>query len=1149
MADGADQNIEAFIARWSASGGAERANYQLFLSQLAQLIGAPEVDATVASEESNTYVFEKAVRFKHADGSETTGWIDLYKKGCFVCEAKQSVKEGKRKADEAQAALFGEEDAGRSKTGTARVGTIGWDLAMERARRQAEGYAKALPKEHGWPPFLVIVDVGHCIELFADFSGQGKNYAQFPDRRSFRIMLDDLNREDIRARLKLVWTDPHALDPAKRSAEVTRDIAERLAFVAKDLEKSHDPQQVALFLMRCLFTMFAEDVELLPKQSFYGLLEQYKGRAHLLQHALTDLWKQMDAGGFHSGIADKVRKFNGGLFRDAAALPTTEAMLGELLVAARRDWRDVEPAIFGTLLERALKPEERAQLGAHYTPRAYVERLVVPTIMEPLQEDWAAARVEAQQALETGDRDEARKVVRRFHGELCKTRVLDPACGTGNFLYVAMEMMKRLEGEVLEFAATLGDTGLLELDRVTVDPHNFLGIELNPRAKEIAELVIWIGFIKWQIRTGGQDVIRDPVLRDFKTIECRDAILAWDRKELRRGEDGTIETVWDGTTHTINPATDEEIRDESARVEIYNYITPRPANWPVAEFVIGNPPFISSRDTPRRLGDGYVEALKRAYPKVKRNTDFVLCFWAHALSMRQNYRAVGLVSTSRIRLQQNSEALRKSLGERWAIKFAIPDHDWPDERGTAKVRISMIVAAPAGFDRARLVFAPDHDLVHGRTPRDSYEERWVESIKPDLQEGVSAYELSDLGANAVLCHAGVKPYSRSLHIDASQRKALFPSIDDATKYAPKIANGRDIGQGDRGLYVIDVNDFDEFELRAALPATYEYLLNYAKPERATEKNEKLVREWWKFEANRDDLRAGLAGLSRYIVTLENSPQRYFEFLPPSVLPDQKLRVVACEESKILAVLSSRFHEVFSRRFGGRAGKANTPVYNSACFQKFPFPVLSDQQSAKLSALGEELYLHRKQRQAEHPTLTLTDMYNVLEKLRAGAELSEADRRIHEQGLVSTLKRIHDEIDAEVAAAYGWRADLSDVEILDNLVALNKARAEEEKRGLVRWLRPEFQNPSGKTAAIAGAEDQTELDVAEAEQKPAFPDQIGERARAVRQALIALGKPATPKEVWQSFRDGGNYSKSVRELLETMTALGQAVEHDGRYFAS
>lgn len=391
-------DVQAFIDRWDKSGGAERANYALFLSELAELIGAARPDPAQPDEAANAYVLDKTVTFKHADGTTSTGYIDLYKRGCFVCEAKQSVKPGKQpaKGDAARKALHGEEDAGRIRTGTAKQGTAGWDLAMERARRQAEGYAKALPKEHGWPPFLVIADVGHCIELFADFSGQGKNYAQFPDRRSFRIMLADLANKDVRARLKQVWTDPHALDPAKRSAEVTREIAVRLAMVAKELEKTHEPQAVALFLMRCLFTMFAEDVELLPKKCFHEMLKRFIGRAGKLHNALTDLWQKMNTGGFSAGLEDNVRHFNGGLFANATALPITEEMLGHLIDAADRNWRDVEPAIFGTLLERALSPKERAALGAHYTPRAYVERLVVPTIMEPLQEDWAAARVEAQ---------------------------------------------------------------------------------------------------------------------------------------------------------------------------------------------------------------------------------------------------------------------------------------------------------------------------------------------------------------------------------------------------------------------------------------------------------------------------------------------------------------------------------------------------------------------------------------------------------------------------------------------------------------------------------------------------------------------------------------------------------------------------------
>jgi len=193
-------DVQKFKDKWTKSEGAERANYQIFLSELSELIGAERPHPAQRDEAANGYVFDKIVTFKHANGSTSTGFIDLYKRGCFVCEAKQSVKAGRAPAkdDAARVALHGAEDAGRTRSGTAKRGTAGWDLVMERARRQAEGYAKALPKEHGWPPFLLIVDVAHCIELFADFSGQGKNYAQFPDRRSFRIMLEDLANEEVR---------------------------------------------------------------------------------------------------------------------------------------------------------------------------------------------------------------------------------------------------------------------------------------------------------------------------------------------------------------------------------------------------------------------------------------------------------------------------------------------------------------------------------------------------------------------------------------------------------------------------------------------------------------------------------------------------------------------------------------------------------------------------------------------------------------------------------------------------------------------------------------------------------------------------------------------------------------------------------------
>ncbi|PKP67449.1 MAG: hypothetical protein CVT83_08460, partial [Alphaproteobacteria bacterium HGW-Alphaproteobacteria-5] len=511
-----------------------------------------------------------------------------------------------------------------------------------------------LPKEHGWPPFLVVVDVGHCIELYADFVRQGKNYAQFPDRRGYRIMLEDLRDEAVRERLRLVWSDPMSLDPARKSALVTRDIAERLARVARTVEKrGHAPGKVAEFLMRCLFTMFAEDVELLPAGAFTKLLDGMKDTPDKFKFALEDLWKAMNTGGFAGVIQEVVKRFNGGLFAHPEAIALEPDEIHELWVAARQDWRDVEPAIFGTLLERALDTRERHKLGAHYTPRAYVERLVVPTIIEPLTADWKIAQAEAEQLMREGKPAEARKSVKAFHEALCHTRVLDPACGTGNFLYVSMELMKRLEGEVLEYLADLGEEQyLLELSGHTVDPHQFLGLEINPRAVQIADLVIWIGFLKWQIRTGGQSAIEEPVLRAFKNIKEQDAVLAYDKRELVRDEHGKPVTRWDGITYKKHSVTGEDVPDETARIELYTYSNPKPAEWPKADFIVGNPPFIGTRRMRLVLGDGYTEALAKTYKRVPKNADLVMYWWGHSLEAMtkksSSIRRIGLITTNSI---------------------------------------------------------------------------------------------------------------------------------------------------------------------------------------------------------------------------------------------------------------------------------------------------------------------------------------------------------------------------------------------------------------------------------------------------------------------------------------------------------------------
>ena len=269
-------------------------------------------------------------------------------------------------------------------------------------------------------------------------------------------------------------------------------------------------------------------------------------------------------------------------------------------------WKDVEPAIFGTLLERALDPRERHQLGAHYTPRAYVERLVLPTVVEPLRAEWEAVRTAALLYAQKGDLAKARAEIIRFHNQLCEVKILDPACGSGNFLYVALEHLKRLEGEVLDAAASFGENLLLDLSTHSVDPHQFLGIEVNPRAASVAELVLWIGYLQWHFRTRGDSLPAEPVLKKFRNIECRDAVLAWDGDPLpARDERGEIITVWDRHSMKTDLITGRQVRDETKQIPLLVYPNARRALWPKADYIIGNPPFIGNKRMRDDLGNGY----------------------------------------------------------------------------------------------------------------------------------------------------------------------------------------------------------------------------------------------------------------------------------------------------------------------------------------------------------------------------------------------------------------------------------------------------------------------------------------------------------------------------------------------------------------
>lgn len=1191
-----DHVADAFIARWQGVTASELSTSQSFLIDLCALLGVDTPHPTPAQD----YMFERPITFAHGDGSTSAGRIDLYRRGAFVLESKKT-----------------------------RLGahTRGFDEALLRARSQAEGYARALPAAEGRPPFVVVVDVGRRIELYSEFSRSGGTYVPFPDPRSHRIALADLRRADIRERLRRVWLDPGSLDPSRESARVTRVIADRLAKLARSLEAAgRDAEAVAQFLMRCLFTMFAEDVRLLPEHAFRDLLTRHGEAPDVAMRMLAQLWRDMDAGGFSAVLAGDVLRFNGKLFKQPATLPLDATQLQLLVEAAHADWRHVEPAIFGTLLERALSPKDRHKLGAHYTPRAYVERLVLPTVIEPLRREWTEAQAAAGTLAEEDKADEAVAELRRFHHRLCTVRVLDPACGTGNFLYVTLEHLKRLEGEVLNALDELGfrQTGLaLGGERAdsaggeTVDPHNLLGIELNPRAAAIAEVVLWIGYLQWHFRTRGDVHPPQPVIRDFRNIENRDAVLTYDRVEFVTDERGVPVTRWDGETMKVSPVTGERVPDETARKPVERYVNPRKAAWPEADFVVGNPPFIGASTMRAALGDGYVEALRGAWPEVPESSDFVMYWWHHAalLTRRGAAERFGFITTNSIRQTFNRRILESHLSDAkqpLSLVFAIPDHPWVDTADGAAVRIAMTVGAAESGSGRLLLAVDESEAGNGEVAVKLTEAKGV--IHQDLRVGAPVASAIPLRAMANISSPGLKLHGAGFIVTAEQAKALgLGAVNGLERHIRPYRNGRDLTGTPRGVYVIDLFGLEALEVRDHFPAVYQHILERVKPERESKSHTKdgagYARLWWLHGKPRQELRKALSGLPRYIATVETAKHRVLQFLDAAVAPDNKLIVIALHDGASLGVLSSAPHVVWATAAGSRLGVGNDPVYvKSRSFECYPFPdllaadkfggpisyalegengrpgeftTLGEYPSDRIRNLAEQLDAHRKRQQAAHPGLTLTGMYNVLDKLRSGEVLTAKERTIHEQGLVSVLRQLHDELDAAVLQAYGWgdllpllriahgndapadgqtREDAKrafDDAILERLVALNAERAAEEARGHVRWLRPDFQNPAaranarapeqGRLAATDPVDDDAPAEIIAAGSKPQpWPKDTVDQVRAVADLLAGSPVPLSLDDIGNRFTARGPWKKRLPKLLEMLVALGRAQEQDGRY---
>ena len=1087
--------LRALAESWAATRASERASFQPWLIQWCEALG---VSAPVPPTEQ--YQFEYPVRVIDRDGRESTNFIDCWKAGHFALEAKAT--------DVADAN----------------------EQPLRKAFGQVRNYVAHT--KGAAPPFLMVVDVPRTLIVWDRWSGE---YGGFP--AGYRINLTTLAERpaDIKL-LQDIFTDPAARDPRGRAQVVTQEIAGKLAQLAATFEaRGHEPERVARFLMRCVFCYFAEDIELLPAGLFKRTLETARtaGGPERVGAVLTSLWKTMDQGG--SFGADLIRRFNGHFFRTVDALPLETIDVTLLIQAADFDWSRVEPSIFGTLLVRALDPAERHRLGAEYTPREYIERLVEPTVVEPIRDRWTAVQGAVLQLTEvTGRRQaaaqrEALQELLNFHAWLRGLRFLDPACGSGNFLYVTMAAVKRIELEVMREMERVRGREQVEAVLDEVHPRQFFGIEVKPWAREIAELTLWIGYHQfWRDAHGGRTP-PDPVLEDTGTIECRDAVLAWDEIVHRPEKDRP-----DPTPRLVHPVTGELVPDPATKLPYYEYVGARQAAWPEADFIVGNPPYLGKGKQRDALGDGYVEALRRAYPRLADGVDFVMYWWFRSgekVAAGRVHRA-GFITTNAITQSINRKVIELVRSEGAVIKWACRDHPWDDGEDGAAVLVAMTVQGRSDREPSTLVSVDPAGVASSRTT--------FARVSSDLRgdTGVAAAVSIPLTSNTGLAAFGFLLAGRGFVVEHNEATTLFAEASHRAVLRP-ILSGRDLVT--RPVIEQHVVDFGlrTLEDAAHFPVLLNLLRDRVFPERESNGDRGRRERWWLFGRTNIALRNALEGLSRYMVTVETAKHRFFQWLVTDVAVEHGVTCIAIDSAYSLGVLSSSTHSEWSLAAGGKL--EDRPRYNKTlCFDPFPFPDPTPALRHRIAALAERLDAHRKEALARDERVTMTGMYNVVEKLRAGRLLTPKERAIHEVAACGILRDIHDELDALVAEAYNWPWPLSRDEILERLVALHDERVAEERAGRVRWLRPEYQIP--RFGASAGTPVPT-LDLPDvtaaltaptAAVRTTWPASAVEQLTAVKQLAARLGP--SPDALTAAFADAD--SALVRRHLDTLVMMGE-----------
>lgn len=948
---------DVFIEKWSQSTTKERASAQEHFIDLCRVLG--EKTPHEADPTGEWYAFEKGVEKTGAG----RGWADVWKKGHFGWEYKSK-------------------SGGRAST-------------MQRALQQLQLYSLALES----PPLLIVSDID-TIEIHTAFQNAVQDIHV--------IQNEDLVDPRKLNLLRWAFTDPDRLKPKRTRHQVTDEAAGKFATLAFALrEAGHEPLRVAHFLNRVLFCMFAEDAGLLKSSLFTKLAERGVQYPEHFDTIVKRLFQAMQTGGpFGNEVVDW---FNGGLFDSDDSLPLSLDQIRIVRDLARLDWSQIEPAIFGTLFERGLDPDKRSQLGAHYTDPESIMRLVNPSIVEPLLAEWREVRGEISKQMEQMEKVKTKAATERrrkraqdaffqFLEKLRNFRALDPACGSGNFLYLTLQALKRIEHRANIEAEALG----LERQAPSVGPEAVMGIEINAYAAELARVTVWIGEIQWMLEHG-YSLSRNPILKPLDNIQQHDAIL---------NTDGT-----------------EPI-------------------WPSANVIVGNPPFLGDKKLLRELGHDYVTRLRSLYDeRVPGGADLVTYWYekAHRYAVENPGTRVGLVATNSIRSGSNRKVL-KQIVEDATIYEAWSDEPWVNEG--AAVRVSLICFGTNIDDQAR--------RLDGQVVSEIFTD--LTGSKTGLQsvDLTTAKRLDENQAKSFMGITKSGPFDIPSELARQWLEEPNPhGLPNSDVLRPSV-NGQDLSRRPSGDWIIDFGQ--RTESQASL---YEAPFRYAKeviyPARQKSRTKKNREFWWRWERPRPEMFSAFNGHSRYIATCLVSKHRFFVWLHASVVPENVVITIARSDDCSLGVVHSKYHELWALRMCSWLGKGNDPRYTpTTTFETFPFP------AGLTPNLESDAYSNRNADLIAEKTRSLIrlrdEWLNPTEWVRRVPEVATGypERIIAQAGCESKLKKrtltnlynerptwldnAHCELDEAVAASYGWPADLREDQILANLLELNLERA-------------------------------------------------------------------------------------------------------------